>query len=99
MALAIDPKAPNFKVGDIIRVATKDPQENKVHANTFEGIVISLRGEGTDTTFIVRKISYDKVAVERIFPINSPYIQSVTVIKSTPVRRAKLYYLRTKKNS
>jgi len=99
MALAIDPKSPNFKVGDIVKVTTKDPQENKVHANAFEGIVISLRGEGTNKTFVVRKLSYDKVAVERIFPINSPYIQAVKVIKSTPVRRAKLYYLRDKKNS
>ena len=96
---AIDPKAIAFSVGDIVKITTKDPNETKVHSNAFEGVVIALRGEGTNKTFIVRKLSYDKVAVERIFPINSPYIQSVTVIKSTPVRRAKLFYLRHKKNS
>ncbi len=94
MTAAIDAKKPGFKVGDIVKVTTRDPQASKVHANAFEGIVISLRGVGEDKTFVVRKQSYDKVSVERIFPISSPYIQSVTVIKSTPVRRAKLYYLR-----
>lgn len=95
----IDPKAPNFKVGDIVKVITRDPQEHKAHPSTFEGIVIALRGEDVNKTFTVRKVSYDKVAVERIFPINSPYIQNVTVVKSTPVRRAKLYYIRNRKNS
>lgn len=89
-------KNASFKVGDIIKVTTRDPQETKVHATPFEGIVIAIRGEGADKTFTVRKQSYDKVSVERIFPINSPYIQSVKVQKSTPVRRAKLYYLRNK---
>lgn len=91
-------KSSSFKVGDLVKITTKDPLDNKVHATPFEGMVISMRGEGDNRTFIVRKLSYDKVAVERIFPIHSPYIQDVKVIKSNPVRRAKLYYLRNKKN-
>ena len=92
----IDPKNPPFNVGDIVRITTKDPSEQKVHATPFEGMVIALRGEDVNKTFIVRKQSFDKVAVERIFPINSPFIQNIKVIKSEKVRRAKLYYLRNR---
>lgn len=98
MEVAINYKNSGFKVGDIVRITTKDPQENKVHANAFEGVVIAMRGEGENKTFTVRKLSYDKISVERIFPLISPYIQNVKVVKSTNVRRAKLYYLRNKKN-
>ena len=96
MDQAIDTKNPGFKVGDIVKITTKDPQENKVHANSFEGVVIAMRGDEGNQSFTVRKKSYDAVHVERIFPLNSPYIQSVKVVKSTAVRRAKLYYLRDK---
>jgi len=91
-----DLKSPSFKVGDLIKITTKDPQDNKVHATPFEGIVIAMRGEKDSKTFIVRKLSYDKVSVERIFPLNSPYIQNIKVIKGNKVRRAKLYYLRNR---
>jgi large subunit ribosomal protein L19 len=87
----------NFKVGDVIRVFTKDPQDNKVHATPFEGIVISLRGQKDTRTFIVRKRSTDGVFVERIFPALSPSIEKITVVKSGSFRRAKLYYLRKTK--
>ncbi len=87
----------NFKVGDVIRVFTKDPQDNKVHATPFEGIVISLRGQKDTRTFIVRKRSSDGVFVERIFPALSPSIEKITVVKPGSVRRAKLYYLRKTK--
>ena len=87
-----------FKAGDLIRVTTRNPEENKVHATPFEGIVIALRGQSTGRTFTVRKIGADKVAVERIFPLNSPAIESIKVVKNGHVRRAKLYYLRNKKN-
>ena len=87
-----------FKAGDLIRVTTRNPEENKVHATPFEGIVIALRGQDTGRTFTVRKIGADKVAVERIFPLNSPAIESIKVVKNGHVRRAKLYYLRNKKN-
>ncbi|MBI3282495.1 50S ribosomal protein L19 [Candidatus Curtissbacteria bacterium] len=89
----------SFKVGDVVKITTRDPQDHKVHATPFEGIVISIRGEGTNKTFTVRKLAADRVAVERIFPLGSPHIQNVKVVKSTKVRRAKLYYLRNKKVS
>ena len=85
-----------FTVGDLVRVTTRNPGETKIHGTPFEGIVISLRGQGTGRTFIVRKIATNKVAVERIFPINSPSIESIKVVKGGHVRRAKLYYLRKK---
>lgn len=86
-----------FDVGDIIRVFTKDPQDNKVHATPFEGIVISLRGQGENRTFTVRKIATSKIAVERTFPVNSPIIEKVNLVSKGRVRRAKLYYLRRKR--
>ncbi|MBI2598963.1 50S ribosomal protein L19 [Candidatus Curtissbacteria bacterium] len=87
-----------FKVGDIIKVTTRDPKAGKVHATPFEGMVISLRGESPNKTFTVRKISSGKIAIERIFPLFSPSIEKITVVKVGRVRRAKLYHLR-KKNS
>ena len=87
----------NFTTGDTIRVFTKDPQEKKVHSTAFEGVVISVRGVNGGKTFTVRKMATDKVAVERIFPINSPIIEKIKVVKSQNTRRAKLYYLRAKK--
>lgn len=86
----------NFKIGDTVRVFTKDPQEKKVHATSFEGVVISVRGKDGGKTFTVRKIATDKVAVERIFPLNSPIIEKISVVRSQNIRRAKLYYLRKK---
>lgn len=85
-----------FNVGDLIRVSIRDEKEKKVHASTFEGTVISMRGQGTGRTFTVRKLASGNVAVERIFPLESPYIQDIKVVKTGKVRRAKLYYLRKK---
>ncbi|MBI3342064.1 50S ribosomal protein L19 [Candidatus Curtissbacteria bacterium] len=85
-----------FKVGDLIKVITRDPKENKVHATPFEGTVISFRGEGDNKTFVVRRVGTMKVAIERIFPLNSPAIEKIQVIKSNEVSRAKLYHLRKK---
>lgn len=84
----------SYKIGDTVKVYTKDAQEKKVHASTFEGVVISTRGKGTDRTFTVRKKGADGVFVERIFPHTSPIIEKITVSKHSNVRRAKLYYLR-----
>lgn len=93
---ATNTKAYSFKVGDLVKVTTRDPADSKVKLTPFEGMVIALRGEGADKTFTVRKLAADKVAVERIFPLASPYIQDIKVVKQTRVRRAKLYYLRRK---
>lgn len=87
-----------FSVGDIIKVTTRDPKANKVHATPFEGIVMSIRGEKENKTFIVRKISAGNIAIERIFPLSSPLIEKITVVKKGNVRRAKLNYLRNKKS-
>lgn len=86
-----------FKVGDIIKILTKDAQEKKVHASAFEGVVISLRGQVGDKTFTVRKKGTDGVYVERIFPLNSPAIEKITVVKAGTARRSKLYHLRKSK--
>lgn len=85
-----------FKVGDIVKVSTRDPQEKKVHSSAFEGVIISQKGTSTDRTFTVRKKATDGVFVERIFPLESPTIEKIQVIKQNDVRRAKLYYLRKK---
>lgn len=84
----------SFKVGDVVKVLTKDAQESKVHASHFTGTVIALRGENDSRTFTVRTQGTDRVFIEKIFPLNSPAIESITVIKENKVRRAKLYYLR-----
>lgn len=85
-----------FNVGDTVRVSIRDLEEKKVHASTFEGVVIAIRGRDSGRTFVVRKIASGNVAVERIFPMDSPYIQDIKVVKPGNVRRAKLYYLRNK---
>ncbi len=85
-----------FKVGDLVKVITRDPKENKVHATPFEGVVISSRGTGDNKTFTVRRVGAMKVAIERIFPLKSPTIEKIQVIKSNLVSQAKLYYLRSK---
>lgn len=85
-----------FKVGDQVKVTTRDPKENKVHATPFEGIVIGLRGDGDNKTFIVRKIGASNVAIERIFPLGSPAIEKIQIIRPGSVHKAKLYYLRKK---
>lgn len=84
---------PKFKPGDRIKVLVKVIEGDKERLQAFEGDVISIRGVGLSKTFTVRKIS-NGVGVERIFPYNSPKIDSIEIIKEGKVRRAKLYYLR-----
>ncbi|MEN3013919.1 MAG: 50S ribosomal protein L19 [Endomicrobiia bacterium] len=95
--ISIDPnkKIPEFKVGDTIKVTFKFIEEGVEKKQTFEGIVIAKRGRGINSTFTLRKISYG-VGVERIFPLYSPSIESISVVKKGNVRKAKLYYLRGK---
>ncbi len=83
-----------FNVGDTVKVNYKIVEGDKGRVQPFEGIVIAKKGSGVSRTFTVRKIASNKVAVERIFPFYSPNVESVDVIKSQKVRRAKLYYLR-----
>ncbi|MCX8027576.1 MAG: 50S ribosomal protein L19 [Thermodesulfovibrionales bacterium] len=87
---------PDFSVGDTVRVHVKVVEGDKERIQPYEGIVIGRRGSNINETFTVRKISFG-VGVERIFPLHSPTIDKLEVIKRGAVRRAKLYYLRDKK--
>lgn len=84
---------PAFKSGDTIVVSYKIVEGNKERVQNFQGVVIQRRGEGATETFTVRKIS-NGVGVERIFPVNSPFITGISIVKRGKVRRARLFYLR-----
>jgi large subunit ribosomal protein L19 len=84
---------PVFRAGDTIRVNVRVREGDKERFQAFEGVCIARRGSGVSATFTVRKIS-NGVGVERIFPVHSPMIADVTVVRRGRVRRAKLYYLR-----
>ena len=85
---------PSFRSGDTVNVGVKVVEGSKSRIQNFEGVVIAISsGGGLDKTFTVRKIS-NGVGVERIFPLHSPNIYSIKVLKKGKVRRAKLYYLR-----
>jgi large subunit ribosomal protein L19 len=86
-------EVPNFKAGDNITVNYKIIEGNKERIQSFKGDVIKRQGNGATATFTVRKIS-DGVGVERLFPVNSPNIDSIVLNKAGKVRRAKLFYLR-----
>ena len=85
---------PEFQVGDTVRVGVKIKEGNKERVQDFEGIVIAIKGSGISRNFIVRKKSAG-VGVERTFPVNSPVIDSLTVVRKGKVRRARLNYLRS----
>lgn len=89
-------KLPEFRAGDTVRVFYKIIEGDKMRIQPFEGIVISFRGSDVSKTFTVRRIGADQVGVERIFPLHSPNIEKIKVMKRGNVRRAKLYYLRDK---
>src|SRR5258706_1650042 len=82
-----------FGPGDTVRVQVKVVEGEKERTQAFEGVVIRKRGEGARASFTVRRISYG-VGVERTFPLHSPRIERVDVVRSGRVRRSKLYYLR-----
>jgi large subunit ribosomal protein L19 len=84
---------PNFKPGDTVRVNVKVVEGNRERVQAFEGVCIARRNAGVGSSFTVRKISYSE-GVERIFPLYSPRIDSIQLIRRGDVRRAKLYYLR-----
>jgi len=85
---------PQFRAGDTLRVAVRIKEGNKERVQNYEGICISIRGEGTGRTFNVRKVGANNIGVERIFPIYSNSIESIEVLRRGRVRRAKLFYLR-----
>ena len=84
---------PNFKAGDTLRVSVKVVEGDTERIQNFDGVVMARRGSGISESFTVRKISFG-VGVERIFPLHSPRIEKIQVLKVGKVRRAKLNYLR-----
>ncbi len=84
---------PEFEIGDAITVSLRIKEGDKERLQEFEGDVIAMHRNGASTSFMVRKISHG-VAVERIFPLYSPLIKSIEVLRKGVVRRAKLYYMR-----
>ena len=91
----LKPNAENFKAGDTITVHFKTVEGKTERIQIYEGLCIPMKNAGIGRTFMVRKNSYG-VGVERVFPMNSPRVEKVEVVKAGKVRRAKLYYIRTK---
>ena len=92
-AFAIEQNLPAFGPGDTVTVAYKIKEGDKERIQQYRGVVIKIVGHGDKKRFTVRKMS-DHIGVERIFPMNSPFIANIEVNKRGKVRRAKLYYLR-----
>jgi large subunit ribosomal protein L19 len=84
---------PEFRPGDTVRVHVRIVEGNRERVQVFEGIVIGIQNSGLGRTFTVRKVSYG-IGVERIFPLHSPKIDTIQVVRRGRVRRAKLFYLR-----
>lgn len=86
---------PSFRAGDTLKVHVKVIEGNRSRIQVFQGVVIARRGHGVSATFTIRKVSFG-VGVERTFPVHSPKIAKLEVVRHGKVRRAKLYYLRDK---
>lgn len=85
---------PEFRAGDTVRLAVTIKEGDKTRVQNYEGVCISIRGQGTGKTITVRKIGANGVGIERVFPIFSDSINEIKVIRRGRVRRAKLFYLR-----
>jgi large subunit ribosomal protein L19 len=94
--LAVKKDVPSFKAGDTITVHYKIKEGDKERVQQYQGVVIQRRGEGASATFTVRKIS-NGIGVERIFPVNSAFIEKIDLNKEGVVRRARIYYIRKAK--
>lgn len=92
----IDRGFPAFEVGDAIEVAQRIIEGEKERIQLFEGDVIAIRRNGISSTFTIRRIGANGVAVERVFPFYSPRVESITFLRRGDVRRAKLYYMRSR---
>ena len=92
-AKQINPNIPEFRVGDTIRVDVRIIEGKRERIQAFEGVVIARKGAGISETFTVRRVAYG-VGVERVFPLHSPNVKDVQVVRYGKVRRSKLYYLR-----
>lgn len=88
-------EVPEINIGDTVRVHVKIKEGDRERIQMFEGTVISRRGGGISESFTVRRVSYG-VGVERVFPVHSPNVEQVDIIRRGSVRRSKLYYLRSR---
>ena len=95
-ALTADKKIPEFRPGDTLKVGVKVVEGDRSRVQNFEGVCIARSNKGVGSSFTVRKISFGE-GVERVFPLHSPNIDSITVVRRGKVRRAKLYYLRERR--
>ena len=91
--IAGDKEIPDFSAGDTVRVNVRVVEGNRERVQAFEGVCIARRNAGLNSSFTVRKLSYGE-GVERVFPLYSPRVESIEIIRRGKVRRAKLYYLR-----
>lgn len=89
----IKEERPHVKVGDVVKVHVKIREGERERIQVFEGTIIAKKGSGISSTFTVRRVSYG-VGVERVFPVHSPNVAKVEVVRNGKVRRSKLYYLR-----
>jgi large subunit ribosomal protein L19 len=98
MALKATHKETRFGIGDQISVLQRIKEGEKIRTQAFEGIVIAIKGHGMGKSFTVRRIGVQKIGIERIFPLQSPLIEKIKVIKkgTRGVKRAKLYFIRNK---
>lgn len=87
----------SFSVGDTIKVYQEIKEAGKTRLQAFEGIVIAIKGSNEGKSFIVRRMATANIGVERIWPLISPHLKKIEVVKKGVVRRAKLYYLRNQK--
>jgi large subunit ribosomal protein L19 len=92
-ALTAEKKVPEFRPGDTLRVGVKVIEGDRTRVQAFEGVCIARSNKGVGSSFTVRKISFGE-GVERVFPLYSPIIEKIEVVRRGDVRRAKLYYLR-----
>ena len=92
-AESVKADAPQFRIGDTVKVSVNIREGQRERIQIFEGTVIAKRGSGVAETFTVRRVSYG-VGIERVFPLHSPNVRKVEVVRRGKVRRAKLYYLR-----
>lgn len=90
---AVDKEIPEFRPGDTLRVGVRVVEGERTRVQNFEGVCIARSNKGMGSNFTVRKISFGE-GVERVFPLYSPNLDSITVVRKGVVRRAKLYYLR-----
>ncbi len=94
MANSLLVKEKQIKVGDTVKISYKFKDGAKEKSQIFQGIVIACRGKEDNKSFTVRKVTKEKIGVERIFPANSPFIEKIETIKTGRAQRAKIYFIR-----